>query len=189
MHRKPGRPATAWQHLATGRQGARWIGYRNCPLAPDGNCRSPGRRNRMICVPPPKPSLRSSIAPPNGEHRQVHVRARLPRGRLGADRPCRRSTSNWARRRGTGRTPQIREVLAKYYSTAVPAEQRLRILNLISNLTARNYGGYQSVLATPVDTRGRSKRRCSRSSGPTEPQPRRTTPVISRGPSSCRADA
>ncbi len=47
--------------------------------------------------------------------------------------------------------PQIRDVLAKYYAAAVPGEQRLRILNLISDLTARNYGGYQSVLATHAE--------------------------------------
>lgn len=47
--------------------------------------------------------------------------------------------------------PEIREVLAKYYAAAVPGEQRLRILNLISDLTARSYGGYQSVLATHAE--------------------------------------
>lgn len=47
--------------------------------------------------------------------------------------------------------PEIRDVLAKYYAAAVPGEQRLRILNLISDLTARNYGGYQSVLATHAE--------------------------------------
>lgn len=47
--------------------------------------------------------------------------------------------------------PQIRAVLEKYYAAAVPAEQRLRILNFIGDLTTRDYGGYQSVLATHAE--------------------------------------
>lgn len=47
--------------------------------------------------------------------------------------------------------PQIRAVLEKYYAGAVPGEQRLRVLNLVSDLTATNYGGYQSVLATHAE--------------------------------------
>ncbi|WP_433502544.1 4-hydroxyphenylacetate 3-hydroxylase N-terminal domain-containing protein [Pseudonocardia halophobica] len=47
--------------------------------------------------------------------------------------------------------PGIRAVLEKYYAAAVPAEQRLRILNFIGDLTARDYGGYQSVLATHAE--------------------------------------
>lgn len=48
-------------------------------------------------------------------------------------------------------TPAIREVLEKYYAAAVPAENRLRIVNFIADLTARDYGGYQSVLATHAE--------------------------------------
>lgn len=47
--------------------------------------------------------------------------------------------------------PEIRPVLEKYYAGAVPGEQRLRILGLISDLTATAYGGYQSVLATHAE--------------------------------------
>lgn len=47
--------------------------------------------------------------------------------------------------------PQIRAVLEKYYAAAVPAEQRLRLLNFIADLTARDYGGYQAVLATHAE--------------------------------------
>jgi Aromatic ring hydroxylase len=47
--------------------------------------------------------------------------------------------------------PEIRAVLEKYYAAAWPGGQRLRILNLISDLTARNYGGYQFVLATHAE--------------------------------------
>jgi len=47
--------------------------------------------------------------------------------------------------------PEIRSVLEKYYAAAVPAEQRLRLLNFIGDLTARDYGGYQAVLATHAE--------------------------------------
>ncbi|MFV9431590.1 MULTISPECIES: 4-hydroxyphenylacetate 3-hydroxylase N-terminal domain-containing protein [Rhodococcus] len=47
--------------------------------------------------------------------------------------------------------PQIRAVLEKYYAAAVPAEQRLQLLHFIADLTARDYGGYQSVLATHAE--------------------------------------
>ncbi|SDH29012.1 Aromatic ring hydroxylase [Sinosporangium album] len=43
--------------------------------------------------------------------------------------------------------PATRAVMEKYYAAAVPAERRLRLINLISDLTARDFGGYQSVLA------------------------------------------
>lgn len=42
---------------------------------------------------------------------------------------------------------EIRPVLEKYLRGAWPAEQRMAIMNLISDLTARTYGGYQAVLA------------------------------------------
>lgn len=47
--------------------------------------------------------------------------------------------------------PEIRAVLEKYYASAIPAHQRLQILNLIGDLTARDYGGYQAVLATHAE--------------------------------------
>jgi 4-hydroxybutyryl-CoA dehydratase / vinylacetyl-CoA-Delta-isomerase len=43
--------------------------------------------------------------------------------------------------------PDTRKVLEKYFSAAAPAEERLRMMNLISDLTAREYGGYQAVMA------------------------------------------
>ncbi len=42
---------------------------------------------------------------------------------------------------------EVRPVLEKYLGGAWPAEKRLPIINLISDLTARLYGGYQAVLA------------------------------------------
>lgn len=41
----------------------------------------------------------------------------------------------------------VREVLEKYYASAVPGERRLRLANFVSDLTAHSYGGYQRVLA------------------------------------------
>lgn len=47
--------------------------------------------------------------------------------------------------------PDVRQVLEKYYAAAVPGAQRLRIANFISDLTTRDYGGYQRVLATHAE--------------------------------------
>lgn len=47
--------------------------------------------------------------------------------------------------------PATRAVLEKYYAGAVPGEARLRILNLIADLTARDYGGYQAVVASHAE--------------------------------------
>lgn len=47
--------------------------------------------------------------------------------------------------------PEVRAVMEKYYAGAVPAEERLRIVNFISDLAVRNYGGYQRVLATHAE--------------------------------------
>lgn len=46
---------------------------------------------------------------------------------------------------------EIRPVLEKYYRGAVPAEERLRMLNLIGDLTARDFGGYHAVLAVHAE--------------------------------------
>ncbi len=44
-------------------------------------------------------------------------------------------------------SPEVRPYLEKYFAAAVPAEERLAILNLASDLLARAYAGYQGVLA------------------------------------------
>jgi len=54
------------------------------------------------------------------------------------------ATSDWE-------SPEIRPVLEKYYRGAWPAERRLPVLNLIAELTARLYGGYQAVLAVHAE--------------------------------------
>jgi 4-hydroxybutyryl-CoA dehydratase / vinylacetyl-CoA-Delta-isomerase len=48
-------------------------------------------------------------------------------------------------------SPEVRPVLDKYLAGAWPAERRVPLLNLISDLTARLYGGYQAVLAVHAE--------------------------------------
>jgi len=44
-------------------------------------------------------------------------------------------------------SPQVRPVLEKFFRAAAPAEARLRMMHLIADLTARDFGGYHAVLA------------------------------------------
>jgi 4-hydroxybutyryl-CoA dehydratase / vinylacetyl-CoA-Delta-isomerase len=46
---------------------------------------------------------------------------------------------------------EVRPVLEKYLPGAWPAAQRMAIMNLISDLTTRVYGGYQAVLAVHAE--------------------------------------
>jgi len=48
-------------------------------------------------------------------------------------------------------SPEIRPVLEKYYAAKAPAEDRLRVLHLIADLTARDFGGYHAVLAVHAE--------------------------------------
>ena len=47
--------------------------------------------------------------------------------------------------------PEIRAVLEKYFKGAVDAESRLKVMNLISDLTAQDLGGYHAVLAVHAE--------------------------------------
>jgi aromatic ring hydroxylase len=47
--------------------------------------------------------------------------------------------------------PTIRAVLEKYYAAAAPAADRLRVMHLIADLTARDFGGYHAVLAVHAE--------------------------------------
>jgi len=47
--------------------------------------------------------------------------------------------------------PEVRAVLEKFYAANAPAEDRLRLLNAISDLTARDFGGYHAVLAVHAE--------------------------------------
>ncbi|MCX7619254.1 MAG: hypothetical protein N2037_00230 [Acidimicrobiales bacterium] len=46
---------------------------------------------------------------------------------------------------------EVRPVLEKYFQAAAPAEERLRMMNLIADLTARDFGGYHAVLAVHAE--------------------------------------
>lgn len=46
---------------------------------------------------------------------------------------------------------EVRPILEKYLQGAWPADRRLALLNLISELTTRLYGGYQAVLAVHAE--------------------------------------
>ncbi len=48
-------------------------------------------------------------------------------------------------------SPEVRPALEKYLSGAWPAARRMAIMNLISDLTTRLYGGYQAVLAVHAE--------------------------------------
>jgi aromatic ring hydroxylase len=52
--------------------------------------------------------------------------------------------SDWA-------NPEVRAVLEKFYVAKAPAEERLRLINAISDLTARDFGGYHAVLAVHAE--------------------------------------
>jgi aromatic ring hydroxylase len=47
--------------------------------------------------------------------------------------------------------PEVRAVMEKFYASKAPAEERLRLLNTISDLTARDFGGYHAVLAVHAE--------------------------------------
>jgi 4-hydroxybutyryl-CoA dehydratase/vinylacetyl-CoA-Delta-isomerase len=48
-------------------------------------------------------------------------------------------------------SPEVRPVLEKYFRGATDAESRLKVMNLISDLTARDLGGYHAVLAVHAE--------------------------------------
>jgi len=49
------------------------------------------------------------------------------------------------------RSEAVRPVLEKYFAAARPAAERLALMNLASDLLAREYAGYQSVLAVHAE--------------------------------------
>jgi aromatic ring hydroxylase len=48
-------------------------------------------------------------------------------------------------------SPEVRSVLERFYGAAAPATDRLRVMNTIADLTVRDFGGYQSVLAVHAE--------------------------------------
>jgi aromatic ring hydroxylase len=47
--------------------------------------------------------------------------------------------------------PSIRAVLEKYFVAAAPAADRLAVMNLVADLTTRDFGGYHAVLAVHAE--------------------------------------
>jgi aromatic ring hydroxylase len=48
-------------------------------------------------------------------------------------------------------SPEVRAVLEKFYAAAAPARDRLRVINAIADLTTRDFGGYNAVLAVHAE--------------------------------------
>jgi aromatic ring hydroxylase len=48
-------------------------------------------------------------------------------------------------------SPDVRPVLEKYFRAAAPAEERLRLVNTIADLTVGDFGGYHAVLAVHAE--------------------------------------
>jgi aromatic ring hydroxylase len=48
-------------------------------------------------------------------------------------------------------SPEVRPVLEKYFAAAAPATERLAMINLISDLTVREFGGYHAILAVHAE--------------------------------------
>jgi aromatic ring hydroxylase len=48
-------------------------------------------------------------------------------------------------------SPEIRPILEKYFSATVPAEPRLKMMNLINDITVRDFAGYHAVLAVHAE--------------------------------------
>lgn len=48
-------------------------------------------------------------------------------------------------------SPDVKPILEKYLPGAWPADRRMAVMNLISDLTTRVYGGYQAVLAVHAE--------------------------------------
>ncbi len=48
-------------------------------------------------------------------------------------------------------SPEIRAVLEKYFAASAPAGHRLRMMNLIADMTTRDFAGYHAVLAVHAE--------------------------------------
>jgi aromatic ring hydroxylase len=47
--------------------------------------------------------------------------------------------------------PEIRKVMEKYLGAKAPAEQRVKMMNLITDMTVRDFAGYHAVLAVHAE--------------------------------------
>jgi len=48
-------------------------------------------------------------------------------------------------------SPEIRKVMEKYLAAKAPAEQRVKMMNLITDMTVRDFAGYHAVLAVHAE--------------------------------------
>ena len=76
---------------------------------------------------------------------------RVPRTRSSWCRTAPAASWSPARAAPTGPTPRCGRCSRSSSREAAPAEERLRLLNTIADLTARDFGGYQAVLAVHAE--------------------------------------
>ena len=62
-----------------------------------------------------------------------------------------RGSGNSSRSKKDWDDAEIGPVLRKYFATAGSSEDRFRLMHLIADLTARDFGGYQAVLAVHAE--------------------------------------
>jgi 4-hydroxybutyryl-CoA dehydratase/vinylacetyl-CoA-Delta-isomerase len=95
---------------------------------------------RGIAVPDPLTTNLAKLTFATGYHRALELVQDCAGGLLvtapGAD--------DWS-------NPEVRPVLEKYFRAKGSAEDRLRLMHCISDLTTRDFGGYQSVLAVHAE--------------------------------------
>ncbi|HVB04732.1 MAG TPA: 4-hydroxyphenylacetate 3-hydroxylase N-terminal domain-containing protein [Acidimicrobiales bacterium] len=105
------------------------LAARRAQLAPDG-----------IAYPDPMTTNIAKYTFATGYHEALEIVQDLAGGLLvtgpGAE--------DWA-------SEEVRPVLEKYFAAAVPAAERLPMMHLISDLTSRDFGGYQAVLAVHAE--------------------------------------
>ena len=138
-------------------------------------CESRGPARAAIGEDGISPRLRSTT-----QHREVHVRDRLPRGGRAWCRTARAGCSSPAPAATTGTNPEVRPVLEKYSAAAAPAGRAPRDdePDLATSPAATSAATTRCSRCTP---RARSRPRRCRSSAPTNPAARSLTRGSSPG--------
>jgi aromatic ring hydroxylase len=99
-----------------------------------------GTRERGIAVPDPLTTNLAKLTFAAGYHRALELVQDCAGGLL-VTAP---GAADWL-------NPEIRPIMEKYFRAAGSAESRLRVMHAISDLTTRDFGGYQSVLAVHAE--------------------------------------
>ncbi len=89
--------------------------------------------------------------PAHHQHGEVHLRHAATTPRWSWCRTAPVACSSPARVAPTGPTPRCARCWRSSTRSKAPAEERLRLLNTISDLTARDFGGYHAVLAVHAE--------------------------------------